>query len=126
MTLHLQPAPCALPPRDKKTQGRRVGNDLVKHHGKRRFYTVQEVRDANRRCDIPLDFGCWSHAMFNTRHDFDHLHDSAGGPCDYEGMKRDMLESVSAGDGGDWFSFDFDLSWIEFPDIHWSIFDIFD
>ena len=120
------PAPCALAPRDKKAQAKRVGDDLVRHHGKRRFYTVNEVREANRRCDIPLDLGCWSHAMFNTHHDFDKLHDGAGEACDYATMKSQMLESVASADGATWFDFDFDLSWIEFPDIDWSIFDFFD
>ena len=37
---------CALAPEDKKTYGREVGEILVKRHGKRRFYSPQQVRQA--------------------------------------------------------------------------------
>ena len=42
-------APCAISPQDKKAQAKRVGDDLVRHHGKRNFYSVQQVRAANER-----------------------------------------------------------------------------
>jgi len=124
MAIDLLPAPCATRPADKKSQARRVGDDLLRHHGKRRFYTVEQVRAANQRCDIGLDVACWSHALFNAHEDFDRLHVAAGAACDYLSMKKAMLESLSSGDGADWF--DFDLSWLEFPDIEWSIFDFLD
>ena len=120
----IQAAPCAMSPRDKKAQAKRVGDDLVQHHGKRKFYSVEQVRAANQRCGIPLDVACWSHAMFNTHHDFDRMHSAAGEACDYLAMKREMLESLSIGTPSSWF--DFDLSWLEFPDIDWSSFDFFD
>ncbi len=41
-------------------------------------------------------------------------------------MKLDMLSSVSNGNELSWLDFDIDLSWLEFPDIDWSIFDFFD
>jgi len=43
-------------------------------------------------------------------------------------MKREMLGSVAGPDAGGWlkFDFDFDLSWLEFPHIDFSIFDFFD
>lgn len=125
MSTYQPPAPCSISPRDKKAQAKRVGDDLVKHYGKRRFYTVDEVREANRRLDIPIVLGCWSHAMFNTHHDFDRLHEHAGETCDFVDMKKGMLDAVSSHDDGSWFDFDFDLSWLEFPDIDWSIFDFF-
>lgn len=127
MAATAQPAPCALPPGDKRAQARRVGGDLVRHHGKREFYTIEQVRAANRRSGVGLDVACWSHALFNTHGDFDALHRAAGEACDYVAMKRPMLASVSSGDGAySWLDFDFDLSWLEFPDIDWSIFDFFD
>lgn len=52
MSQVVQPAPCAISPKDKKAQAKRVGDDLVRHHGKRKFYTVDQVRDANRRNGI--------------------------------------------------------------------------
>jgi hypothetical protein len=124
MTSTTQSAPCAISPRDKQQQAKLVGDDLIKHHGKRKFYSVQQVRDANERCNIPIDYACWSHSLFNTHFDFDRIHSGIGEACDYLAMKKEMLTSISISDSSSWF--DFDLSWLEFPDIDWSIFDIFD
>ena len=111
-----------------REQARLVGDDLMARHGKRRFYTVDQVKAANRRCNIKLDVTCWSHALFNSHEDFDRMHAAVVEGCDYIEMKRKMLQSVSQGDDGSWFDFDFDLdlSWLEFPDIEWSIFDLLD
>ena len=115
---------CAIAPADRRKQVQLVGSDLVKHYGKKPYYSVQEVKDANRRQNINYDVGCWSHATFNTHSDFDSYHQSIGESCDYVAMKSDMLSSVSAATDTSWF--DFDLSWLEFPDIDFSIFDFFD
>lgn len=125
---------CEISPADRREQVRRVGNDLVRHYGKKKHYSVEEVKEANRRQAIEIDFGCWSHAVFNTHADFDAYHASIGEVCDYAGMKGRMLEAVStpsteavsaaAGDAANWI--DVDLSWLEFPDIDWSIFDFID
>jgi hypothetical protein len=79
--------------------------------------------DANRRQGIGADFFCWSHAAFNSHGDFDAYHRSIGEDCDYASMKAEMLASVSSVDDASWF--DIDLSWLEFPDVDWSIFDFF-
>lgn len=115
---------CAISPTDRRAQVKRVGDDLVKNYGKKHFYSVQEVKEANRRSNISPDFGCWSHATFNTHSDFDDFHQSIGEQCDYVAMKGEMLSSVS--DATDTSMFDFDLSWLEFPDIDLSIFEFFD
>jgi hypothetical protein len=117
---------CAISPGDRRNQVRLVGNDLVKQHGKKRYYTVQEVKNANRRQGINYDVACWSHAMFNSHEDFDKYHQSIGETCDYVSMKGEMVSSVSSGDESSWLDFDLDMSWLEFPDINWSIFDFFD
>lgn len=117
-------APCAISPLDKRAQAKRVGDDLVRNYGKRNFYSVEQVRSANRRTGIGVDVACWSHALFNTHSDFDHLHSATEEVCDYMTMKKEMLESVSNGSDSGWFAFD--LSWLEFPDIDFSIFDLFD
>ena len=115
---------CAISPSDRREQVRKVGNDLVKNYGRKKNYTVQEVKNANRRQGINYDVGCWSHATFNSHKDFDEYHQSIGESCDYVAMKSEMLSSVSNTADSSWF--DFDLSWLEFPDIDWSIFDFFD
>jgi hypothetical protein len=111
-------------PADRRVQVRVVGDDLVKHYGKKRFYSVDEVKAANRRQGINIDVACWSHAAFNAHTDFDAYHQSIGKICDYASMKAEMLSSVSTAADTSWF--DIDLSWLEFPDIDWSIFDFFD
>jgi hypothetical protein len=115
---------CAIKPADRREQVRVVGNDLVEHYGKKHFYTVDEVKAANRRQSINVDVGCWSHAAFNTHRDFDAYHRSIGEACDYGAMKAEMLESVSSVAETSWT--DLDLSWLELPDIDFSIFDFFD
>lgn len=117
-------AACAQSPGDKRAQAKAVGDDLVRNYGKKPYYTVDEVKAANRRQKIDVDFCCWSHALFNSHADFDSHHRAIGEQCDYAGMKAEMLQSVSATPDGSWF--DMDLSWLEFPDIDFSIFDFFD
>ena len=121
MNVVAQPAPCALSPRDKKAQARVVGDDLVQHYGKRKFYTVDQVKESNSRRGINLDVACWSHAMFNSHDDFDRLHSGVPEGCDYAEMKSQMLRAVSTDDSASWF--DWDLPWLEFPDLDFSLFD---
>lgn len=116
---------CTIQPADRRKQIRLVGNDLIKHNGKKNFYTVQEVKNANRRQGIGYDVGCWSHAFFNTHADFDEYHHRIGDTCDYISMKREMADAVVTSDASFW-DFDFDLSWLELPDIDLSIFDFLD
>ena len=85
---------------------------------------MQQVRDANRRSKINIDLECWSHALFNTHSDFDQLHAASGEACDYAAMKAEMLRSMATDSSASWF--DFDLSWLEFPDLDISLFDFFD
>lgn len=116
---------CAISPSDRRQQVSRVGNDLLRHYGKKPYYSVEQVRNANRRQGIKADVGCWSHATFNTHEDFDSYHQFIGESCDYLSMKGDMLSSVSTG-SSDTSWFDLDLSWLQFPDIDLSVFDFFD
>lgn len=125
-TMTMQAAPCAISPDNMRLQAKRVGDDLVQHYGKRNFYSEKQVRAANERCRIGPDFACWSFSMFSTHSDFDRMHAGTGETCDYVSMKQQMLASVSEGDSSSWFDFDFDLSWLDFPDIDFSIFDFFD
>ena len=115
---------------NRKKQIQLVGKDLLKHYGKKKFYTVQQVKNANRRQLIELDVACWSHAFFNSHGDFDAYHAKIGESCDFVGMKRELLDAVTTGpsDASSLFDLDvdFDLSWLEFPDIEWSIFDLLD
>lgn len=91
----------AMSPADKRHQARVVGEDLVRNYGKKKYYS-----------------------MFNSHGDFDDYHKAVGESCDYTQMKAEMLEALSSSSDASWF--DFDLSWLEFPDIDWSVFDFFD
>jgi hypothetical protein len=115
---------CTMSPADRRQQTRSVGADLLKTYGRKQYYSVEEVKSANRRQKIKLDFACWSHASFNSHKDFDTYHQSIGESCDYISMKSDMLSSVSTSSDSSWF--DLDLSWLEFPDIDMSLFDFLD
>jgi hypothetical protein len=121
---------CYISPSDRRRQVSIVGNDLVRHYGKKENYSIQEVRNANRRQGINVDVVCWSHAVFNSHTDFDQYHETLGETCDYVSMKSDMLSSVSnasstsdASIAADSSSFDVDSSWLSFPDIDFSFFD---
>lgn len=115
---------CSISPADRRHQTRIVGTDLLQNYGRKQFYSVEEVKAANRRQNVSADFGCWSHATFNSHSDFDAYHQSIGESCDYISMKGEMLSSVSTATDSSWF--DIDLSWLEFPEIDLSIFDFFD
>lgn len=115
---------CKMSPKDHRDQIHRVGDDLLKTYGKKRYYSVQEVKAANKRQGIEVDFCCWSHAFFNSHEDFDSYHQTLGEICDYTSMKQEIIESVSTTTNCS--GFDFDLSWLDFPDIDFSIFDFFD
>ncbi len=124
MSTVVQQAPCAISPLDKKAQARLVGDDLLQHYGERKFYTVEQVKEANRRKRIDIDVACWSHAMFNLHEDFDQLHAHVPEGCDYAAMKSEMLRAVATDDSGSWF--DWNLSWLEFPHLDISLFDFLD
>ncbi len=115
---------CSISPADRRQQTRAVGSDLLKNYGRKQYYSVEEVKSANRRQNIGPDFACWSHATFNSHKDFDAYHQSIGESCDYISMKCEMLSSVSTTADSSWF--DLDLSWLEFPDIDLSLFDFLD
>ena len=116
---------CAISPDDKRALAKSVGDDLLQHYGKKRYYTVDEVKASNKRQDVPLDFCCWSHGLFNTQSDFDAYHRSIGESCDYVSMHSDMLSSLT--DSVPSVGFNMDFSWLELPDIDLSgIFDFID
>ena len=115
---------CSISPTDRRMQTRAVGSDLVRNYGRKNYYSVEEVKSANTRQNIGADFGCWSHATFNSHKDFDEYHQSIGESCDFLAMKGEMLSSVSINTDSSWF--DHDFSWLEFPDIDLSLFDFLD
>lgn len=119
--------PCAPSPESRRDQAQSVGKELVRRHGRQKYYAPWQVRDAHVRMHIPLDFVCWSHALFTTRAEFDEHHTSLGEACDYGTMRSQMLGSISSSSHEpSWWNPWLDLSWLDLPDIDWSIFDLLD
>jgi hypothetical protein len=125
MTTKLRPiSTCHTPPKDKKAFAKKLGADLVKHRGKKKFYSIAEVHASLRRLQW-LDLDCWGFALYSSRHDFDQHHRGIGEQCDYDSMRGEMIDALA--DGASWSLLDIDLSWLEWPDIDLStIFDFID
>ena len=115
---------CHTPPKDKRAFAREVGDDLLKHRGKKRFYSIGEVHTSLRRKNLGYDLDCWAFALYTSREDFNRHHRITGEKCDYEEMRGEMIDALAE---GAWSLLDIDLSWLEWPDIDLSsIFDFFD
>lgn len=116
---------CHLEPGDKKAFIGAVGEEIVKAHGKRRYYKPSQIRSAAERLGYPVDIHCWAYCIFSSPEDFKAIHDAAGEACDYVAMKASVLSDLSSNGLFSWI--DVDQSWLEWPDIDLSsLFDWFD
>jgi len=116
---------CAFAPTDKKAYAKDVGEILVRKHGKKKFYSPEQVKKASAQSRYDIDWHCWAMCLFSSPLDFDAYHKSVGETCDYAAMKADMTSALTDGASDEWF--DIDLSWLEWPDIELpSIFDFLD
>ncbi len=86
---------CALVPAEKKVLARKVGAELDRSHGKRKTYSIDQIRNASRNQRIPIDWECWAYAFFAAKDDFVRFHQESGEKCDYDFMNRKMVEAVS-------------------------------
>lgn len=116
---------CHLKPADKKAFISAVGKELVKTHGKQRYYKPRDIRRAAEAHGYPVDIHCWAYCFFSSGEEFKALHDAAGEACDYAVMKAEVLADLAS--GASFSVFDLELPWLEWPDIDLSaIFDWFD
>ncbi len=116
---------CHLEPKDKRKFIGAVGQELVRSHGKKKYYQPSQIRRAAETCGYPLDIHCWAYCIFATPDDFQFIHDEAGEVCNYAAMKSEVLADLAGGQA--FAGLDLDLSWLEWPDIDLtSIFDWFD
>ena len=116
---------CALSPGDKKQFGVALGSELARAHGKRRYYSAQQVRDSAQRLGYATDWHCWGMSMYLSPSDFYAFHSALGEVCDYVAMRSEMAAAIAGDAASSWFSVD--LSWLEWPDIDFGdLFDIFD
>ncbi|MBB6096439.1 hypothetical protein HNQ60_005361 [Povalibacter uvarum] len=119
---------CALTSADKRLIARRVGRDLIKHHGKKKSYTAPEVRKAAVRQEFSVDWHCWAYALYTDRVTFDAHHREIGETCDYTVMHKGMMDAVGGDAGSTLEVLDPSPSSeaLEPLDDSWSIFDWFD
>lgn len=114
-----------LSPIDKKSYAKDVGKLLVRKHGKKKFYSPDQVKKASFESKYTIDWHCWAMCLYTSPSDFNSYHDSIGESCNYGAMKSEMAIALTDGASESWF--DFDLSWLEWPDFDLpSLFDIFD
>ena len=109
---------CDVSPENKRAMGVAVGEDLVRHHGKKPYYTVKEVQEGVQRRGYAVDWSCWALCLYTSPADFNEYHHSLGEDCDYASMKGEMVSAMTEGASDSWF--DADLSWLEWPDIDLS------
>jgi hypothetical protein len=116
---------CNTSPENNRAFGQAVGNDLLKRHGKRRYYTSDEVHASVHRLGYSIDWSCWAMCLFISPEDFIAYHDSIGEVCDLAAMKSEMVAALTDGASSSWFNIDF--SWFDWPGVDLSsIFDVFD
>jgi len=85
----------AIPVVDKQQLAKRVGVDLVKHHGKKQHYSVAEIKSSARRLNFPDTWDCWALSMYCSPGDFDQYHRTIGEICDFSSMHHMMIDAVS-------------------------------
>ena len=116
---------CHLKPKDRKAFIGAVGEELVRRHGKQRYYEPSQIRGAASQLGYPVDIVCWAYCIFSAPADFKAVHEAAGEVCDYTAMRAEVLADLTS--GGAFSALDVDLSWLEWPDIDLtSVFDWFD
>ena len=118
-------AACELAPKDKKAFVGEVGQELVRKHGKQKFYRPSDVATAAENCGYAVDVHCWAYCIFTSPSDFASLHEAAGEACDYAAMRAEVLTDLAGGGTFSWL--DLGSSWLEWPDIDLGgLFDWFD
>ena len=62
-------AACHLEPNDKKAFVGAGGEELVRQHGKQKYYKPSEIRRAAESRGYPVDIHCWAYCIFSTPED---------------------------------------------------------
>ncbi len=116
---------CHLEPNDKKALISDVGEELVRTHGKQKYYQPADVERAARKRRYSVDYHCWAYCIFSSPSDFESLHEARGEVCDYAVMKSQVLTELAG--GSSFLPSDIEVSWLEWPDLDLSsIFEWFD
>lgn len=116
---------CTLAPEDKKAYISAVGKTLLQRHGKRKFYSPTQVRQASQSSKFDIDWHCWAVCVFSAADDFNAYHQALGEDCDYLAMRAEMACALTAEADISWL--DEALSWLDWPNLELpSLFDLFD
>lgn len=114
-------------PEQMKELEKKVGQHLLKKHGKKKHYTTDQIKKSCQSMNIETDWHCWAMCFFSEHESFDIYHRTIGETCDYLSMKSQMVSALTDGASDSWVDFDFDISWLELPDLDFSdFFDFFD
>ena len=109
---------------EKKQIAIAIVEDLVHTHGKQLSYSQKQIRTSLDKRKFDVDIHCWAYCLYMDHGGFDTYHQSIGESCDYGEMKSSMVSAATEHASDSWFDFDFDLSWMEFPDF--DFLDLFD
>lgn len=114
---------CQLSPTDKKQYGKDVGKILLKQHGAKKYYSVEQVMKASRESLHNVDWHCWAMCLFTSEGEFNAFHKAIGESCDYGMMRGQMTSALTDGASNSWF--DIGFSWLDWPDFDLSsVFDL--
>ncbi len=111
-------APLPPAPRDKRAFGKAVGDELLRRHGRRRSYNLANIAEVIDSLDLPVDFARWAYAAFASPEDVKAYQAFTGETYDFAAMKSAMFSAMTEGASDSWF--DFDMSWLEWPDFDFS------
>ena len=112
---------------EKVQLAKAIGDDLIRTNGHKKFYTQKQIKAAADRNKHSIDWHCWAYCLYMDHASFDRYHHQIGEACDYQSMKSSMVSSITNHQSDTWFDFDWDMSWLELPDIDFgSFFDFFD
>ena len=90
--------PCHVSPPDKKKFLSDVGQNLVEHHGKKKYYSQKEVQDSCRHRNYrDVDWHCWAFCIYTSPETFEDIHRESGESCNYTEMKSEALSDLSDG-----------------------------
>ena len=123
---YLNPMPTLLEaPVDKRAFGKAIGDELLRVHGKQRFYSLRDIRAAARAKGFPPGLDPWAFALFASPESYQTYRASTRDARPYDELKEAMFDVMTEGASHDWFNID--MSWLEWPDIDLSgIFCFFD
>lgn len=117
---------CTSAPTDKRAFGKAVGDELLKRHGKRRYYSLHQIRMAMIELGHPAEWESRAFALYGSPWDFKAWEKASGQSSDrYARLKEEMFNAMTDGASEAWFNVD--MSWLEWPDFDFgSIFEFFD